>query len=158
MHTEGLGDWKAVDLFEGTQDLLNKFADGSDVSVWEHLRQTANRTGKGVQFSCLEFLLSAPLAYVVDGRQAVYDAAIGTLCTRPEMPWSIKFWLISSVMNILNNSNEPASKLAKCDLNEVKEVFADCKDNDYISIARRFLVRYTTCTSYLIFVYSDCRA
>lgn len=48
--TKGLGDWKAVDLFEGTQDLMNRFVAQQDESVWELLRRTA-MTGK--QFSCV---------------------------------------------------------------------------------------------------------
>jgi len=38
---EGLGEWQAVDLYEYTQTLVEKFVNDGDSTVWQILRQTA---------------------------------------------------------------------------------------------------------------------
>jgi len=38
---EGLGEWRAVDLYEYTQTLVEKFVNDGDSTVWKFLRQTA---------------------------------------------------------------------------------------------------------------------
>lgn len=108
-------------------------------------------------------LLNVPLEHVADGQQAVYDALIGTLCTRftaPTASLAIKIRLISNVMDILDKNKRTTSKLTRCDPDEVRAVFSDCKeskDSTYLAIARRFLAHFTTCLSFPL-SFSICRA
>lgn len=85
---------------------------------------------------------------------------IGTLRAKfaaPSASLDIKIRLISNVMDILADNQRTAGELTKCDADEVRAVFGDCEkseDKAYISVAHRFLVHFTTCTSCLYHIHT----
>lgn len=81
----------------------------------------------------------------------MYEGAVAALqstFTTPKVALSIKIGLILNVMDILEQTERKDSPLRKFDLENLWAIIDDCRASNnerYITVARTFLRRFTTC-------------
>ena len=137
--TEGLGNWLELDLYDVVHTHVENFVTKNDSTVWQILRHTAT-WGKLAQY--LRISVAHIWPHLADGRQAVYDQAIGELKKAALEP-EITFQLLGKTVDMLGGNS---ANIILSPSIEIWPLIADLRHSNeqrYQETAQQFVEQFT---------------